>query len=47
MGANGSGKTTLARLIGNVIKQTTGNVDYYFNNENIFASIGYQAREQA
>ena len=47
MGANSSGKTTLARLIGNVIKQTTGNVAYYFNNENIFAAIGYQAREQA
>ncbi|ATG97482.1 ATP-binding cassette domain-containing protein [Mesoplasma lactucae] len=47
LGANGSGKSTLGRLIANVIKQTSGIIDYYFKEENIFNAIGYQAREQA
>lgn len=47
VGRNGSGKTALAQLIGNIAKQTSGNIDYFFNHENIFQAIGYQSREQS
>ncbi|AVP49025.1 ATP-binding cassette domain-containing protein [Williamsoniiplasma luminosum] len=47
VGNNGTGKSVLGKLIGNVIQQTSGIIDYFFNESNIFKAIGYQSREQA
>ncbi|ATZ18669.1 ABC transporter ATP-binding protein [Williamsoniiplasma somnilux] len=46
MGNNGSGKSVLGKLIGNQISQTSGTIDYFFEEDNIFRAIGYQGREQ-
>ncbi|PPE05455.1 ATP-binding cassette domain-containing protein [Williamsoniiplasma lucivorax] len=47
VGNNGAGKTVLGKLIGNVIQQTSGIIDYFFKEPNIFKAIGYQSREQS
>ncbi|ASZ08939.1 hypothetical protein CK556_01020 [Mesoplasma chauliocola] len=47
LGSNGSGKTTLLRIIGNNLKNTTGTINYNFDEENILKAIGLQKREQA
>ncbi|ATZ17910.1 ATP-binding cassette domain-containing protein [Mesoplasma melaleucae] len=47
LGSNGSGKTTLLRIIANNLKNTTGTINYNFEEENILKAISIQKREQA